>query len=785
MNPAKLSLAVLATAILSSAACISAPAQTPIIKPTPLAATAMTTVPPLISYSGEALAHDGKPLSGEIVVAFLVFKDETGGEPLFSESQVVSFDVYGRYKVELGASLTNGLPAELFVSGEARWLEVQIAGQAPQPRALLVSVPYALKAADAATLGGLPASAFMLAGSKVAPLVASEVVTAATTTAPAVTTTGGTSGNLAIFTGAATIANSNIFENATGTGIGTSAPAAPLDVNGATDLRGAVTLFPTAIATTTAGKSSNPLVLSADSYNSSTKAAVSPKFQIQAEAAGNNTAAPAATLNLLYNNGTTTAETGFAINANGTLHFAKGQTFPGAGTITGVTAGTGLTGSGTSGGVTLNLDTTKVPLLAAANNTFAGNQHIVGGLSVGGGETIAGGLNVGAAVIAAQVQSLTGSFTQGLNSSGLTLPATGTSSFTANFNSYPIDFQASMLNYFGGGIPGTADYRLQAETQGTQGLASTSLNLLYGYSNGSGTPALAETGVSITSNGTISAPQITTPQLNVSVPPGKVTTPALVVQADENGLSRTAAQQLVIQGATIPGQQLLVGYISNPDTNSNGGLATIQATWSGVTNTTLALQPNGGCVCIRTGLGGASSYGGYALAVGQGQGWAVADGWGTYSSRRFKTDIQTLPNALDKVEKLRGVSYTLKATGKREIGVIAEEVGKVVPEVVQYEENGVDARSVDYTRLTALLIEATKQQQAEIAEQRVALSGALKQIKAQHALIQSQQALGRRQTASIAALKAEVHAEEESLRKVNLQVAAGHAAYSETLIGAR
>ena len=74
------------------------------------------------------------------------------------------------------------------------------------------------------------------------------------------------------------------------------------------------------------------------------------------------------------------------------------------------------------------------------------------------------------------------------------------------------------------------------------------------------------------------------------------------------------------------------------------------------------------------------------LVIGQGQGGAVADDWSTYSSRRFKTDIQTLPDALDKVERLRGVSYTLKANGKHEIGVIAEEVGAVVPEVVTYEK---------------------------------------------------------------------------------------------------
>jgi hypothetical protein len=61
------------------------------------------------------------------------------------------------------------------------------------------------------------------------------------------------------------------------------------------------------------------------------------------------------------------------------------------GTITGVTAGTGLTGGGTNGTVTLNLDTTKVPLLQAAN-TFTGSQSITGTLSVSSNETVHGNL---------------------------------------------------------------------------------------------------------------------------------------------------------------------------------------------------------------------------------------------------------------------------------------------------------------------------------------------------------------------------------------------------------
>jgi trimeric autotransporter adhesin len=92
-------------------------------------------------------------------MTFLIYKDQTGGEPLFTETQRVVSDSTGHYMAHLGASMGSGIPLDLFSSGEARWLEVQIAGEKPQSRILLVSVPYALKAADAAILGGLPASA--------------------------------------------------------------------------------------------------------------------------------------------------------------------------------------------------------------------------------------------------------------------------------------------------------------------------------------------------------------------------------------------------------------------------------------------------------------------------------------------------------------------------------------------------------------------------------------------------------------------------------------------------
>jgi hypothetical protein len=92
----------------------------------------------------------------------------------------------------------------------------------------------------------------------------------------------------------------------------------------------------------------------------------------------------------------------------------------------------------------------------------------------------------------------------------------------------------------------------------------------------------------------------------------------------------------------------------------------------------------------------------------------IADAWTTYSSKRWKENIRPIDGALDKAMKLRGVYFDWKETKKQDIGMIAEEVGEVIPEVVAYEENGIDAKSLDYARLTALLVEAIKEQQKEI-----------------------------------------------------------------------
>ncbi|MFY9911089.1 MAG: hypothetical protein WAK56_14685, partial [Candidatus Sulfotelmatobacter sp.] len=129
-----------------------------------VATAANATVPPLIQFSNVATDEGGNALSGVVNITFSLYAAQQGGEPLWTETQNnIQLDATGHYSVQLGITKPNGVPTTLFTSGEARWLGVQIAEQEQQPRVLLLSVPYALKAGDAATIGGLPPSAFVLA----------------------------------------------------------------------------------------------------------------------------------------------------------------------------------------------------------------------------------------------------------------------------------------------------------------------------------------------------------------------------------------------------------------------------------------------------------------------------------------------------------------------------------------------------------------------------------------------------------------------------------------------
>ena len=87
-----------------------------------------------------------------------------------------------------------------------------------------------------------------------------------------------------------------------------------------------------------------------------------------------------------------------------------------------------------------------------------------------------------------------------------------------------------------------------------------------------------------------------------------------------------------------------------------------------------------------------------------------------YSDDRIKTNIKTIENALEKVISMRGVTYNrIDTEDKNEkIGVIAQEIQKVIPQVITKDSTG--TLGVAYGNITAILIEAIKEQQKQIDE---------------------------------------------------------------------
>jgi hypothetical protein len=119
------------------------------------------TVPRLISITGVFQPADGQAPAPVEVVILSIYAEPEGGLPLWQERQTVALDQAGRFTLLLGATHPGGIPLEVFASGEPQWMSMRFerGGEVERPRVRITSVPYALTASDAETLGGRPASA--------------------------------------------------------------------------------------------------------------------------------------------------------------------------------------------------------------------------------------------------------------------------------------------------------------------------------------------------------------------------------------------------------------------------------------------------------------------------------------------------------------------------------------------------------------------------------------------------------------------------------------------------
>ncbi len=482
-----------------------------------------SALPRLVRFGGTVKGPDGSPLAGVAGITFALYSEQCGGAPLWLETQYVTADINGRYTALLGATKPDGLPAELFTSEQARWVGVQVQGQPEQPRVLLVSAPYALKAGDAETIGGLPPSAFMMAppsGGSAAPGSTASPASAAPSTAsaadtPAVTGSG-KADYIPLWSTATKLGSSALFQSGTGAtaevGINTATPSSTLDVNGTTTLGGATTLPATGTATASAGNTSEPLILAASVFNSGTSTAVPQTFQLQAEPLGNDTATASGALSLLYGSGASTpAETGLKIASNGRINFAAGQAFPGVAQLNAAnvfTANQAVNGNVSASGQFVSTAATGTAPLQVASTTQVANLNasLLGGLAASsfqpagsyatlGANTFSGNQSVSGNVAAS------GSVTAGAGSTlaGLTVPAMAVATASQGWLSHSLNLTASSYDSATSAAVNQT-FRWQAEPLGNDTAnPGASLNLLF-YS---GTSSPAQTGLSVASNGQI------------------------------------------------------------------------------------------------------------------------------------------------------------------------------------------------------------------------------------------------------------------------------------------
>jgi len=210
---------------------------------------------------------------------------------------------------------------------------------------------------------------------------------------------------------------------------------------------------------------------------------------------------------------------------------------------------------------------------------------------------------------------------------------------------------------------------VQSAASGNWGInvTGTSANL-------SGSPTITVSGANV--NGTLNAYT-----LNVNGPTG--TPNILNVNANFSGLSSTQAASIGGIDAGVAFTGIKVAYKDTVSLNDTGSYP-------------LQVFGNGSVIAYVNGSGNFTASGSVT----------------SYSDARLKTNVQTITGALDKVSQLRGVSFD--KDGTKQIGVIAQEIREVLPEVVLEGTDEDKTLSVSYGNIVGVLIEAIKELKAEI-----------------------------------------------------------------------
>lgn len=431
------------------------------------------------------------------------------------------------------------------------------------------------------------------------------------------------------------------------------------------------------------------------------------------------------------------------------------------GQITGVTAGTDLTGGGTSGSVTLNLNTSKVPQLATAN-TFTGNQTVNGNLSATGSVT-GSSFDIGSNRFAfgsfansnaflgfAGNTTMTGDYNTAAGVDSLLNDTTGYQNTASGYYSL-ISNTTGILNAgFGGG----------ALFENTSGTLNTAIGASAGWtadaSNMTGSNNTALGAYSLFATGTIT-------NATAIGADAFVTESNAMVLGSISGVNGATVSTKVGIGTTAPGHLLDVGGATAVDsTGLNNGTNFIDLTFGlnageGMSSSRTE-GPNQYGIDIFTDFARRISieqHGNVGIGTTSPDSLLTVNGsadkpgggsWGTYSDGRLKNLDGSYSSGLSQIMRINPIRYRYKADNamgirdsEEHVGVVAQEVQRVIPEAVT--ENSKGYLLVNNDPIIWSMLNAIKEQQEEIRALKSDLQAtrqSLQEVRAQVARTQTE-----------------------------------------------